>query len=126
MAMQLRVYDTFRLKVEQRSDGPESDNIAQTRDAQFLTGIYEAFSDVHVLLVSLFGRPIVRSISHFFGWPIFFWSTKNQFLIFLVDQFFFWSTKNHFLMFLVDQETDQKYMDAANIKTFSLNIKFWS
>ena len=51
MAMQLRVYDTFRLKVEQRSDGPESDNIAQTRDAQFLTGIYEAFSDVHVLLV---------------------------------------------------------------------------
>ena len=34
MAMQLRVYDTFRLKVEQRSDGPESDNIAQTQDAQ--------------------------------------------------------------------------------------------
>ena len=97
-------------------------------------------SGVHV---SLFGRPIVWSISHFFGLPIFFWSTKKQYLIFLVDQLFFWSTKNYFLMFLVDQfffwstkkmrnwqdnwstkETDQKYMDAAQwvcthaIKTF--------
>ena len=67
-------------------------------------------SVVHVLLVSLFGRPIVRSISHFlvdqffflvdqkpishfFGRPIFFLPTKNHFLMFLVDQFFFWSTK---------------------------------
>ena len=32
--------------------------------------------------------------------PVF---VKNQFLIFLVDQFILWSTKNHFLMFLVDQ-----------------------
>ena len=47
-------------------------------------------SGVHVLLVSLFGIPIVRSISQFFGRPnfflvyqIFFWSTK----------LFFWSTK---------------------------------
>ena len=27
------------------------------------------YSGVHVLLVSLFGIPIVGSISHFFGWP---------------------------------------------------------
>ena len=46
MAMQLRVYDTFRLKVEQRSDGPESDNIAQTRDTRFLTGTYEAYLSI--------------------------------------------------------------------------------
>ena len=50
MAMQLRVYDTFRLKVEQRSDGPESDNIAQTRDAQFLTGTYEAFVRINLII----------------------------------------------------------------------------
>ena len=61
----------------------------------FFFGRPKTNSPVHVVLVSLFGRPIVRSISHFFGRPIFFWSTKNQFLIFLVDQFFFWSTKNH-------------------------------
>ena len=50
MAMQLRVYDTFRLKVEQRSDGPESDNIAQTRDAQLLTGTYEAFVRINLII----------------------------------------------------------------------------
>ena len=50
-------------------------------------------SGVHVLLVSLFGRPIVRSISHFLVDQFFFWSTKNLFLIFLVDQFFFTNQK---------------------------------
>ena len=50
MAMQLRVYDTFRLKVEQRSDGPESDNVAQTRDAQLLIGIYEAFVCINLII----------------------------------------------------------------------------
>ena len=34
---------------------------------------------------------------------IFFWSTKKQYLIFLVDQLLFWSTKNYFLMFLVEE-----------------------
>ena len=60
----------------------------------------------HVLLVSLFGIPIVRSISHFFGRPhlflvyqIFFWSTKFLFgksKFFLVYQNFFCSTKFFF------------------------------
>ena len=36
-------------------------------------------SGVHVLLVSLFGIPIVWSISHFFGWPKKIWSTKKNF-----------------------------------------------
>ena len=27
-------------------------------------------SSIHILLVSLFGIPIVRSISHFFGWQL--------------------------------------------------------
>ena len=35
-------------------------------------------SGVHVLLVSLFGIPIVRSISHFFGWPKKIWYTKRD------------------------------------------------
>ena len=33
---------------------------------------------VHVLLVSLFGIPIVRSISNFFGQPKKNWSTKKN------------------------------------------------
>ena len=103
---------------------------------------YFDMKGVHVLLVSLFGIPIVWSISHFFGWPNFFWYTKyfffgipNIFLVdqnfFLVDQISFWYTKIFFCypkFFLVDQkmrnwsnnwytkETDQKYMDAASIK----------
>ena len=97
-------------------------------------------SGVHVLLVSLFGIPIVRSISQFFGRPnfflvyqIFFWSTK---LFFLVNQISCWYTKLFFwytkLFFGIPnfswstkkmrnwpynwytKETDQKYMDAAN------------
>ena len=43
-------------------------------------------SGVHVLLVSLFGMPILWSISHFFGIPN----------IFLVDQISFWYTKIFF------------------------------
>ena len=73
----------------------------------FSTSIY---SGVHVLLVSLFGRPIVRSISHFFGRPIFFLVDQKPIshffgrpIFFLVNQkpfshvfgrpIFFWSTK---------------------------------
>ena len=39
----------------------------------------EVFSSVHVLLVSLFGQPIVRSISHFFGLPFFFGTVESRF-----------------------------------------------
>ena len=69
-------------------------------------------SGVHVLLVSLFGIPIVRSISQFFGRPNFF----------LVYQQFFWSTKFFFWLTKrirnwpdnwFTKETDQKYMDTA-------------
>ena len=35
-------------------------------------------SGVHVLLVSLFGIPIVQSISHFFGRPKKIWLTKKN------------------------------------------------
>ena len=36
-------------------------------------------SGVHVLLVSLFGIPIVQSISHFFGRPKKIWLTTKNF-----------------------------------------------
>ena len=54
------------------------------------------FSDVHVLLVSLLGIPIVRSFSHFFGRPNFFWYTEYFFSrpnFFLVYQISFWCTQ---------------------------------
>ena len=85
------------------------------------------WSGAHVLLVSLFGIPIVRSISHFFGRPnfffvyqIFFCYTKYLFgrpNFFLVDQISFWYTKISFSytkilfgqlnLFLVDQKNEK-------------------
>ena len=69
-------------------------------------------SDVHVLLVSLFGIPIVWSISHFFGRPNFFFGIP---IFFLVYQIFSWSTKKmrYWPENWYTKETDQKYMDAA-------------
>ena len=50
-------------------------------------------SGVHVLLVSLFGIPIVWSISHFFGRPKKIWLTKKKILVY---QKKIWYTKKKF------------------------------
>ena len=94
-------------------------------------------SGVHVLLVSLFGRPIVRSISHFFGRPIFFLVDQKPIshffgrpIFFLVNQkpfshvfgrpiyqIYFWLTKKNEKQTgqLVDQEIDQNHMDGTKM-----------
>ena len=64
-------------------------------------------SGVHVLLVSLFGIPIFRSISNFSGRPKKNWSTKEDFGMpknffripkrNLVDQKKIWSSKKKYL-----------------------------
>ena len=79
------VYFSFFL-VDQRKICPVSDLFCS------LSRIFcPVFSGVHVLLVSLFGIPIVRSMSHFFGRPIFFLVRIPNF--FLVTKLFLWSTK---------------------------------
>ena len=67
-------------------------------------------SGVHVLLVSLFGRPIVWSISHFFGRPILFLVDQKPIsnffgrpIFFLVNQKPFSHVFGRPIFFLVDQ-----------------------
>ena len=89
------------------------------------------------LVDQLSGQFLIFLVDQFFFWStnFFFWSTKNMRKWFLVDQKENWSTKNMRNWFLVNQkknwstkkirnwpdnwstkETDQKYMDAANMK----------
>ena len=70
-------------------------------------------SGVHVLLVSLFGRPIVRSISHFFGRPIFFLVDQKPISHFFGRPIFFWLSKKKLV--------DQKHKKMA----FSWPKKYW-
>ena len=87
------------------------------------------FSGVHVLLVGLFGIPIVRSISHLFGRP-----KKN-----LVNQKNVWYAKKNFAYQKkiwstkkmwnwpdnwYTKETDQKYMDATQMFGWILYLCF--
>ena len=93
-----------------------------------VTLVYQLSGQFHIFLVDQ------KPISHIFGGPIFFWSTKNHFLMFLVDQFFFWSTKFIFgqpKKKLVDQKNvkltgqlvDQRDWPKVHGRRFSVNFK---
>ena len=93
--------------------------------------MFAVYSGVHVLLVSLFGRSIVRSISHFFGRPILFLVDQKPIsnffgrpIFFLVNQkpfsqgfcqpIFFWSNK------FIFSQPKKKLIDQKHEKMFFL------
>ena len=63
------------------------------------------FSGVYVLLVSLFGIPIVQSISHFFGWLK--WNLVYQKEIWSTKKEIWWTQKIYHKKNLVDQKNEK-------------------